>query len=341
MHATNRSICAKACSTFILLTYLLFCPLQALSSQAKTVPPQEDIPYLPDPIEEYFDQQQVQLSHAVIDAATWFDSFFNDDRFLEEENRSTGRIIFNGGYDRRDGFQTKPRIRLRLHLPKINERLNLLIAAQDDTDFDLNEGVSENETRENTRDLSAALQYHLHQTKKWGFSISSGAGLDYLYGGLRYRTNYDYGSWQGRLVNHLRWYTDDGWDYRAQYDLERRVSEDLLFRSTLEGKWEEERNGLPHGLLFSLFQVLSEDQALQYEVGNYFQTRPSYQMTDLVFSLRYRQRFYRDWLVFEISPRVSFPEEYDRKFNPGIILKLEAQFGYAPLKNKLKRVFSF
>jgi len=109
-------------------------------------------------------------------------------------------------------------------------------------------------------------------------------------------------------------------------------------RTTIKGSWEEELDGVPHGVLFSLFQVLSEDQALQYQLGNFFQTSHSYQMTDLVFSLRYSQRFYRDWLVFGINPRFSFPEEYDRKFNPGIILKLEAQFGYAPVKNKLKHL---
>nr|WP_320009863.1 hypothetical protein [uncultured Desulfobulbus sp.] len=34
-----------------------------------------------------------------------------------------------------------------------------------------------------------------------------------------------------------------------------------------EGKREEKENGLPHGLLFSLFQMISEDEALQYQVG--------------------------------------------------------------------------
>jgi len=86
-------------------------------------------------------------------------------------------------------------------------------------------------------------------------------------------------------------------------------------RTTIKGSWEEELDGVPHGVLFSLFQVLSEDQALQYQLGNFFQTSHSYQMTDLVFNLRYRQRFYRDWLVFEINPRFSFPEEYDRKIS--------------------------
>ncbi len=301
----------------------------------------DDIPYVSKETEEYIDEKQIELSQALIGAATWFDSFFSDERYLAEKNRSNGRLILSAGLDRHEGFEVKPRVRLKLHLPQANDRLNLLISAHDDTDFAVDQDPVGLDERDNDKGLSAALQYFLLQTEKMHISTTGGVGLDYLYGGVRYRRSYDYSSWQGRLVSSLLWYTDDGWDFRTQYDLERQISDDLLFRTTFDGRWEEEEDGIAHGIVFSLFQVLSLDKALQYDIGNYFDTKPSYKMTDLVFSARYRQRFFRDWLVCEINPKISFPEEHDREINPGIIFRLEAQFGYTPYEEEFKRIFSF
>jgi len=301
----------------------------------------DNIPYLSKEAQDYIDEKQVELSRILIDAATWFDSFFGDERYLSEKNQSNGRLRLSAGLDRHDGLKIKPRIRLKVHLPQASERLNLLISAHDDTDFALDQDPVNLDERDNDKGLSGALQYFLLQTGKMNISTTSGVGLDYLYGGLRYRGRYDYGSWQGRFVSSLYWYTDDGWDFRNQYDIERQVSDDLVFRTTVDGRWEEEEDGLPHGITFSLFQVLDLDKALHYDIGNYFNTEPSYKMTDLVFSLRYRQRFYRDYLVFEVNPRVSFPEEYNRDINPGIIFRLEAQFGYSSYVEEFKRIFSF
>ena len=64
-------------------------------------------------------------------------------------------------------------------------------------------------------------------------------------------------------------------------------------------------------------------------------------MTDLQVSVRYRQRFYRDWMVVEVAPQIGFPEAHDRKPNPGIVLRLEADFGYLADQNSFQRVFGF
>ncbi len=110
--------------------------------------------------------------------------------------------------------------------------------------------------------------------------------------------------------------------------MERHFSKQWLFRTSANVAWYEEEDGLPHSLIFKLYHVLSKERMLLYEVGNYFNTEPSHRMTDVQLRLRYRQRFYRDWLILEIAPQISFPEAYDRKANPGIVLRVEADFGY-------------
>jgi hypothetical protein len=334
----HRRLTASRLFVFF-ICFLLTISLQASEIAGKER--KEKMPLISNETEVLIDEKQEEFSGHLITAATWFDSFFDNERYSTEENRTTARLKLSAGIDKHENFEFKPRVRLRLHLPRANNRLNLVVSANDDEDFDVERGVKGTNSRDDDADLTVGLQYFLAQTKSMNISTTAGVSFNYVYGGLRYRSAYDYGSWQGRLVSRFLYYTDDGFEFRNQYDVERQVSDALLFRTTLDVNWEESVSGVPHGLMFSLFQVLSADQALQYEIGNYFETSPSYQLSDMVFQLRYRQRFYRDWLVAEVAPMVSFPKEYDREMNPGIIFRLEVEFGHKSYTNQFGRIFSF
>jgi hypothetical protein len=82
-------------------------------------------------------------------------------------------------------------------------------------------------------------------------------------------------------VNNLRYYTDDGWENKATQNLDRPLSEKLLFRTTLAAEWFEEENGVPHSLGFSLFQFLDEQKVLEEQTAFFFENRPSYRVTDV------------------------------------------------------------
>lgn len=301
----------------------------------------EDIPLLSDEFEVQIDEKHEMVGEYLISAATWFDSFFDNTRSEAEVNKSTVRLRLDGGWDKYEDFEFKTRMNFRLHLPGMDNRWNLLISANDDEDFDVDRLPSSSNQRDDDASVTAALQYFLLQSENMNISTTAGISYNYAYAGLRYRGSYEYGSWQGRLTSRLRYYTDDGFESINQYDLERRVSEKLLFRTTLNGDWYEEKSGFAHGIVFSLFQVLNSDRAVLYDIGNSFQTSPNYYLVDTVFRLRYRQRFYRDWLIFEVAPQVSFPKEHDRSFNPGLILRLEAEFGYKSYKKQFDNIFRF
>jgi hypothetical protein len=301
----------------------------------------EAIPLFTEEAEEVFDQKHEQLGEYLVSAATWFDSFFDNSRAEAEVNKSTARLRLDAGRDKYENFKFKPRVSFRLHLPGINKRWNLLLSARDDEDFDVDRHPGGTNRRDDDANITAALQYFMMQTEKMNISTTAGISYNYAYAGLRYRGSYEYGSWQARLTSRFRYYTDDGFESINEYDIERRVSENLLFRTTLNADWNEEKRGLPHGIVFSLFQVLNSDRAILYDFGNSFQTSPSYHHVDIVLRSRYRQRFYRDWLIFEIAPQVSFPKEHDRNFNPGLIVRLEAEFGYKSYKKQFDNIFRF
>ena len=299
-----------------------------------------DIPLLNQATQDIIDKGFEQVSETVISAAIWIDSFFDNSRYTVEENKTRAKLKLMAGVEQDGDFAFKPRFSLRLHVPGAQDRLNLIFTANDDEDFDVDRSNTLN-SRDKESDLTGSLQFFLKQTEKINVSTSFGLSTSYVYAGARYRGLYDYGSWQGRFTTRFRYYTDDGFESRSQYDIERQVSEKFVFRTTLEANWEEEHNGVPHAVIFSLFQVLKSDRAIMYDMGNYLDTRPNYHMIDTVFRMRYRQRFYRDWLVVEVAPQIAFPQVYDREFTPGIIVKLEAEFGYTSYKRQFDNIFTF
>lgn len=302
----------------------------------------KDIPLLDEQQEQSLDSAQQLASTKLLEAADWIDSFFDDRRSYIEENTTRATLKLSLGYSKNDDFEIKPRFDLRLRLPRLSGRANLFIEAASDDDFNIESSPLDDRLANDDGDkdeLTAGLRYFFRETRKYNITFDTGFSWDYLYGGMRYRSLQNFGIWQGRFTNRLRYYTDDGLENKTAYDLERRLHENWLFRTTTGVVLAEEEKGIPHSQYFRFIQVLSAHQAMSYESGVFFDTDPSYKMTDTQFKVKYRQRFFRDWLVLEISPRLNFPEDHDREANPGIIVKFEAAIGYKADEEGYNKIF--
>ena len=295
--------------------------------------PEDDIPLLTDTQEEKIDTTRDNVSQWLVGKSLWVDSFFDDENYSDEANKTRLKVSIQFGYSKIDDFEVKPRVSLRIRLPALNNKFNLILAASDESEFEGDESsISDPSLHEDSdRDeQTASLQYFLLERLNTNVSVSAGLSWDYVYAGLRFRRSNTYGEWRTRFVNNLRYYTDDGWEDKAYLDLDRPLSERFLFRKRLNVEWFEKENGLPHFISFRLFHFIDKKRALKYQTSVFFDTHPNYRVTDVELRVRYRQRFYRDWLALEIEPFVTFPEEEDHEANPGILFKLEAILGYLP-----------
>ena len=312
----------------------------------KTSTQGDDIPYLSKEKEAQLDQLQEKGSALVLSAAEWIDSFFDDPRYLAEENRTRAKIKIGLGYSKFYDFETYGAIDLRLNLPRLERRANIFLRLNDDSDFDADSSPipnTEGGLKNDREQLTAGVQYFLAMGEKYNVSTEVGASLNYLFAGLRFRhlhTLTDDG-WSGRFTNRLRYYTDDGWENKASYDIEKFFGERFLSRSILTAVLSESREGMPFSAVTRLYQVFNIDSAIAYDVGAYFDTEPDLELTDFQIKLRYRQRFFRDWLVFEVAPLVTFPQEYDHELNPGILTRFEIDFGYLQDQEAYESIFKF
>ncbi len=315
---------------------------QQVTTQQAETSQGEDIPMLGKGHEEKLDDIKEKASDKLLEAAEWLDSFFDDSRSTTEENQTRATVKLSMGYSRDDDLEFKPRFSLRLKLPRLSSKALLIIQGSDDQDFDIESNpVNNRSSHEDSKynDFTVGLQQFLLEGESYNLSVDGGFSSSYLYGGIRFRALQEFGDWQGRFTNRLRYYTDDGWEDITTYDLETYWDEKWMFRTTSSLVLSEQELGIPHSQYFKLFQVLNEYQVISYESGIFLDTEPDYLVTDAQFIVRHRQRFYRDWLVLEISPSITFPEENDYEINPGIMFKFEATIGYKTDKDIYKDIF--
>ena len=318
--------------------------------QAKDLPKEstqgETIPIIGEEYAKDLDEIQEKSGELLISAANWVDSFFDNPQYAEEENRTRAKLKLKFGYSKLYDFEFKPSVDLKIKLPKFSGRANIYLSANDDSDFDTDSNPmpdTPGNGSNNDEELSVGIQYFLKMGEHYNITTHFGLSLGYVYGGLRYRHTHKFFSDEldARFTDRLRYYSDDGWDNRLSYDVESNIGSRYFMRTSLNATIAERYDGIPFSTTLQIYKVLSIDKILLWENGAYFDTKPDFDLTDIQLKLRYRQRFYRDWLVLEVAPQLTFPADHDHDMNPGLIVRFEADFGYLNDRKAYQSIFSF
>ncbi len=283
----------------------------------------------------FLDTLQSGISNELLQSALWLDSFFYDPRYAEVENNTRAIVRFEGFLEDHAGWTFKPKVKLHLQLPQLKNKTRITIAVDANEDAPSKPGQSQiaapAQDENADRSATAALGYHIKSGKRRDFLVK--VGIRYRSGRLvsfirpYYQRLYHLESWDLRLTQEIPYWTDIKWSSSTTIDLERPLGDAFFFRASLNGTWYEKQLGYYYALIFSLSQPLGTTSALSYDLGGAFQTGAHDVLQEVVAATRYRRRFWRDWMYFDITPQVRFPR--DRRFNavPGILFGLEVQFG--------------
>ena len=329
------------------------CPLPAWGSESGLIPggqtrlpdAEETVPpaILPEmtPLqrpgaeEDFLDIVHGSISYGFLATATWLDSFFGNEQYEAEDNLSRFKFRYILFKEKDTSLEYRPDIDLRLMLPQMKKKTYLIISGDPNEDIETSSSpaaLQRNQLpRPEDRNVTTALQYFFKTTERRSYSVKAGAsihsGKPVIFLGPRMRYFRRLNPLDFRLIEEILWFTDTGWVSRTRFDLERTLPRDLFFRTSLEGIWTEDEPGYPYSWSFTLLQPLDRNRALSYEWVNSFQTEPSYELDEVLFALRYRQRVWRDWLYFELAPQERFPRDRDFSGTPGIMFKLEMIVG--------------
>lgn len=286
--------------------------------------------------DSWLDRSYSYLNERLCAPAVWFDGFFGDPRSLEENPvNSFIRVRSALGWDQGGGADAGLQVRANLVLPRLSDRVRLLVAKDEDVSGDGLSALGLDDDNNNTR---LGLR----------FIVGDGlTGLSDLDATIRVKS----GSLNPRLSSRYRiarpvgetavirgtqtvfWEHVEGWGTQSRVDLEWVPRPDRLVRWTTRGTLSEASSGVDWRSLFLVYQQLDRKTALRLDAGAEGDTRPKAVVDEYFVALRLRRQFLRPWLFFEVQPERAWPRDAltsKRRGDWRLALTLEVQFENAP-----------
>jgi hypothetical protein len=248
----------------------------------------------------WLDQTQANASRRADSLADRVDRYFGVERSDLEAAYSSLRFGTELRYTEGEGFEPRVRLRGRLHLPRVDERISLIFSE------DKGEGSSyyaQNELLNEPQSTRVNLEVNLSEsdTNRFDFRIGLRSNLK-LRTSVRYR--YENGLSENmlhRLSETVYFIDDQGFGSFTQYQIDRALNDVSLIRWSNELRAEEDFDGLEWGT--SLNHVSSYDNNLAMI---YFVSMSGLSDNDYVsryqIGTRFRRSIARPWLFLEIAP---------------------------------------
>ncbi len=275
---------------------------------------------------EHWDARHQHYSEWLANAIERLDRFFGDDRLVEDNRRSSLLLGVGLRYAGDEGISLVSDLRLRMVMPRLKERLQIVLDDIVEVDAPENEQSIIDAVRETRPD--AGIRYIFSESEKIRLSgdvgIRTGSPYQMFWRG-RWRLILPIHCWETRLSETVYWLTDDGWRLTTDLSLTRPVG-GWFFRSSSRMTWEELRNGVTLKQTFALAYELSKRRAYRLYTSATWPETPHTHTANYTVGAVYRQRVHRDWLFVELMSAVEFPQADDYEPNPIAGITMEILF---------------
>lgn len=262
--------------------------------------------------------------------ASWLDGFFGVARTDLESPQSFLRLRLENKWDEIDGNSVKVRLRGKVKLPRISERVGLIFSDQEGDRNTSTSNIDQVLLDENSKN-DIALQYTGFEKlrSRLDFKIGLRSNLR-IKTAARYRQEIPFtDTLLGRFSEEVYFRDGEGFGTYTQFDLDKRLSGDRLLRWSGNGKFGQKTQGLEWASYLSLTKKLNEKEAISYFIGTEGETRPVYLTRGYGLGATYRRNIFRKWLFFEIEPAYRWSRqtvEDDRQNGAVLTGRLEVIF---------------
>jgi hypothetical protein len=274
------------------------------------------------------------LSGKVTSFASYIDRFFGGDRHYQESNQSVLQMDLTrvAGFNGVRKFDLAARLNLRL--PVTEGRLHLLIETDPEKNITAEPTPTQGQAVLRNQvvapgSVGLAARYETAVANVWHFSTDAGLKFPIpIKPFVRTRGSYSapMGEWRLTATQSVYWFNTLGVGETTELDLERFISEPVLFRATSTATWLNDKQNFDLRQDLSIYHTLNDRTALLYQASVIGVSNPAYAVTDYVVLLLYRYRMHREWLFFELSPQLHFPQVMKYQFSPALSMRLEALF---------------
>ena len=294
--------------------------------------------------ESWLDLTHSYINQRLCEPAAWFDGFFGDPRTLEENPVGNFIRLRNAArWDETEGLKYRASVRANLILPRLSERVRLLVARDEDLEGEYPDTSAFDNPENRTR---LGLRYIASEQARSRFDVDGTVRLDGGSLNPRVRGRYRYvralsDRSLGRFTQSAFWEREEGFGLTTRLDWEWLPNRDRLVRWSARGTWSEESDGIDWRTGLVSFRQLDTRSALRAEVGAWGYTEPEFETEEYFVALRYRRQFLRHWLFWEIEPEHAWPKDFDtgeRRSDWRLTFTIEIQFeNERSRKHRLRR----
>jgi hypothetical protein len=248
----------------------------------------------------WLDQTQANFSGRADSLADRLDRMFGVERSDLEAAYSSLRLGAEFRYEEAEGFELRPRLRGRLHLPRISERVSLIFSE------DKGEGASyysENELLNEPQSTRVNLELNLSDTDRHRFDFRVG-----LRSNLKLRTSVRYrfedaltDKMQHRLSETVYFIDAQGFGSFTQYQVDRELNNTTLLRWSSEFRAQEDLDTLEWSTSLNHVSTYANNLAMSYYARMGGTTDQNY-VGEYQVGMRLRRSIARPWLFIEFSP---------------------------------------
>ncbi|MEO9947471.1 MAG: hypothetical protein ABJH28_07805 [Paraglaciecola sp.] len=286
--------------------------------------------YAEEQLEPYpwLDAMHQSIASSVNDSVLWFDDFFALEGFdTTEKARGEARIRLGWEPRSRDFSEVKPRFKLRVKLPNLKNRVDVVLSDYDDEspDDNLLSDVNNN-IRERNR-VSLALRWQRTPGKGLAHRIGIGRRLQ-AFTKSTFRNSIpisDKASLRWETSAYL--YSRDGLGADFAWQLAYKSTKNAMYRFNNHYYFRDRSNDWRWLHSLQKLTQFSEHNALI--TGVYFEgtSRPNFRLEEYLVSMRWRKNALRTWLFYEVEPFVLWRRDEHFSASYGVALRVEGYFG--------------
>ncbi|WP_100642734.1 hypothetical protein [Alteromonas facilis] len=276
----------------------------------------------------WFDQWLLNFESAMDDTAQDLDAFFalSGDR-SHEDARASGRIRLGWEPRSRDFAEFDVRFRVRVKLPALQNRVDLLLT-DDEDDLDENSVKAARNDQLGRRDQTT-LSLRFRRTPDAKLSHRIGFGRrDQIFVKSRYRDGYVLDAENTLFYDaELYYYNRDRLGGELGLTYQHIVDEESLWRLNNRYYYRDISNDWRWRHEAQWLTQVTNDSAFIYTLFVEGLSRPNMHTEQVFLSARWRTNPTRKWLYYEVEPFVLWLKEEDFKPSYGIALRLEVFYG--------------
>lgn len=274
----------------------------------------------------WLDTMHRNIAESMNESARWVDSFFYDPK-LSTQERPEGEARIRLGWEprTRDITEFEAKIRVRYKLPKMKNRVDLILSDYEDDRPE--EKIRAGRVGDVSREDRFNLALRFRKSPDAGLSHRIGIGRRaQIFAKSRYRQHHNFDALDIYWQSSVAYYNRDKWGADTEITFDYKLSDSTMFRFDNQFYFRDTDDNWLWQHSWQHFNHLQDDAALVlglYIEGN---SRPLYQLDEYLTSARWRKNALREWLFFEVEPFILWRRDENFSASYGVALRVEGYF---------------